>query len=34
MIGELRRVILPRLANQPASDRAQYLLSPIFFPIC
>ncbi|MEU0570987.1 helix-turn-helix domain-containing protein [Nonomuraea sp. NPDC005983] len=33
MIGELRRVILPRLANQPGQDRAQYLLSPIFFPI-
>ena len=33
MIGELRRVIFPRLANQPTPDRAQYLLSPIFFPI-
>ncbi|WP_436763173.1 helix-turn-helix domain-containing protein [Streptosporangium sp. V21-05] len=33
MIGELRRAILPRLANQPAPDRAQYLLSPILFPI-
>ncbi|MCG5220877.1 helix-turn-helix domain-containing protein [Streptosporangium sp. KLBMP 9127] len=33
MISELRRAILPQLANQPAPDRAQYLLSPIFFPI-
>ncbi|MEE6259973.1 hypothetical protein [Plantactinospora sonchi] len=33
MIGELRRVIAPRLTHQPTPDRAQYLLSPIFFPI-
>ncbi|MFF4621583.1 helix-turn-helix domain-containing protein [Nonomuraea jabiensis] len=33
MIVELRRVILPLLANQPTPDRAQYLLSPVFFPI-
>jgi DNA-binding transcriptional ArsR family regulator len=33
MIDELRRVILPRLTNQSAPDRAQYLLSPIFFPV-
>lgn len=33
MIGELRRVILPRLANQPTPDRTQHLLSPILFPI-
>ncbi|MCK2239066.1 MULTISPECIES: helix-turn-helix domain-containing protein [unclassified Crossiella] len=33
MIGELRRVLLPRLTNQPAADRAQYLLSPIMFPV-
>ncbi|MGW0807922.1 helix-turn-helix domain-containing protein [Nonomuraea sp. NPDC002799] len=33
MIGELRRVILPRLANQPSEDRARYLLSPILFPV-
>lgn len=33
MIVALRRVILPLLANQPAPDRAQYLLSPIFFPV-
>jgi DNA-binding transcriptional ArsR family regulator len=33
MISELRRVIWPLLANQPTPDRAQYLLSPLFFPI-
>ncbi|GAA4555485.1 helix-turn-helix domain-containing protein [Planotetraspora kaengkrachanensis] len=33
MIINLRRVLLPLLANQPAPDRAQYLLSPVFFPI-
>jgi DNA-binding transcriptional ArsR family regulator len=33
MIGDLQRVIVPRLANHPASDRAQYVLSPILFPI-
>ncbi|MEU7747617.1 helix-turn-helix domain-containing protein [Nonomuraea sp. NPDC049158] len=33
VIGELRRVILPLLANEPAPDRARYLLSPIFFPV-
>ncbi|MFF1613248.1 hypothetical protein ACFVYA_36245 [Amycolatopsis sp. NPDC058278] len=33
MIGELRRVLLPRLINQPTPERAQYLLSPILFPI-
>ncbi|MEW9529491.1 helix-turn-helix domain-containing protein [Microbispora sp. NPDC049125] len=33
MINDMRRAILPRLANQPAPDRAQYLLSPILFPI-
>nr|WP_232328153.1 helix-turn-helix domain-containing protein [Kibdelosporangium sp. MJ126-NF4]CTQ90737.1 hypothetical protein [Kibdelosporangium sp. MJ126-NF4] len=33
MIGELRRVLLPRLTNQPKSNRAQYLLSPILFPV-
>ncbi|GAA1281988.1 transcriptional regulator [Planotetraspora silvatica] len=33
MIGELRGAIAPRLANHPAPDRAQYLLSPILFPI-
>jgi hypothetical protein len=33
MIGELRRVLLPRLTNQPKPDRARYLLSPILFPV-
>jgi DNA-binding transcriptional ArsR family regulator len=33
MIGELRSAITPRLANHPTSDRTQYLLSPILFPI-
>ena len=33
MISELRRVLLPRLTNQPTPERAQYLLSPILFPI-
>ncbi|GAA4582737.1 helix-turn-helix domain-containing protein [Planotetraspora phitsanulokensis] len=33
MIGDLRRVLLPWLSNEPAPDRTQYLLSPIFFPI-
>ncbi|WP_377237716.1 hypothetical protein [Planobispora takensis] len=29
----VRGALLPRLANQSAPDRAQYLLSPILFPI-
>ncbi|MEV1248582.1 helix-turn-helix domain-containing protein [Nonomuraea sp. NPDC052129] len=33
MINGLRRVLLPLLANQPTPDRAQYLLSPLFFPL-
>ncbi|MGR6918680.1 helix-turn-helix domain-containing protein [[Actinomadura] parvosata] len=33
MIIAFRRVILPLLANQPAPDRTQHLLSPIFFPV-
>ncbi|GAA4023415.1 helix-turn-helix domain-containing protein [Allokutzneria multivorans] len=33
LIGDLRRVLLPRLRNQPTSERAQYLLSPIHFPV-
>ena len=33
VIVELRQVIAPRLANQPAPERVQYLLSPILFPI-
>lgn len=32
LIDDLRAVILPRLGNPPAPDRAQYLLSPILFP--
>jgi DNA-binding transcriptional ArsR family regulator len=33
LITELRRAILPCLTNQASPDRAQYLLSPILFPI-
>ena len=33
LIGELRAAIVPRLANPPAPERAQYLLSPIQFPL-
>ncbi|MEV7130163.1 helix-turn-helix domain-containing protein [Streptomyces sp. NPDC093260] len=33
LIGELRAAIAPKLANQPSPERAQYLLSPIHFPI-
>lgn len=33
LIAELRQAILPRLANEPASGRARYLLSPILFPL-
>jgi DNA-binding transcriptional ArsR family regulator len=33
MIVELRRVLLPVLANEPAPGRAQYLLSPVLFPV-
>ena len=33
LITELQRVILPRLANQPAPARTRYLLSPILFPV-
>ena len=32
LIAELRQAIVPRLANQPTPERAQYLLSPILFP--
>ncbi|MEV6871788.1 helix-turn-helix domain-containing protein [Amycolatopsis sp. NPDC051128] len=32
MIGELRKVIVARLGNEPAADRVRYLLSPIQFP--
>jgi DNA-binding transcriptional ArsR family regulator len=33
MIGALRGAIAPRLGNRPTPGRAQYLLSPILFPI-
>jgi DNA-binding transcriptional ArsR family regulator len=33
LITDLRAVIVPRLDNQQTSDRAQYLLSPILFPL-
>ncbi|MEV7817649.1 helix-turn-helix domain-containing protein [Streptomyces flaveolus] len=33
LIGELRAAIAPKLANQPSSERTQYLLSPIHFPM-
>lgn len=33
MISELRSAIAPRLANRSTPDRAQYLISPILFPI-
>ena len=33
LIVALRRVLVPRLANEPAPERAQYLVSPILFPI-
>jgi DNA-binding transcriptional ArsR family regulator len=33
LLEDLREVIVPRLLNKPAPDRAQYLLSPIFFPV-
>lgn len=33
LIGGLRAAIAPKLTNQPSPERAQYLLSPIHFPI-
>ncbi|MFC5908636.1 hypothetical protein [Streptacidiphilus monticola] len=33
LISELRAAIAPRLANSPTRQRAQYLLSPIHFPV-
>ena len=33
LIEDLRAAILPRLAHEAAPDRAQYLLSPIMFPL-
>ena len=32
MIADLRAVIAPRLAHEPAANRARYLLSPVLFP--
>ncbi|RBQ16693.1 ArsR family transcriptional regulator [Spongiactinospora rosea] len=33
MIGRLREAIAPKLANPPAPDRSQYLISPVLFPL-
>ncbi|WP_405139127.1 helix-turn-helix domain-containing protein [Nocardia sp. NBC_01388] len=33
MIDGMRAAIAPQLANTPTPDRAQYLLSPVLFPI-
>ncbi|MFI5557663.1 helix-turn-helix domain-containing protein [Amycolatopsis japonica] len=33
LIDDLRAAILPRLRNSATPDRAQYLLSPILFPV-
>ncbi len=33
LIGEMRRVIAPRLQNKPTPGRRQHLLSPILFPV-
>ncbi|MFJ5679014.1 helix-turn-helix domain-containing protein [Streptomyces sp. NPDC093097] len=33
LISEMRAAIVPKLANRPSPERAQYLLSPIHFPI-
>ncbi|MEU9093521.1 helix-turn-helix domain-containing protein [Streptomyces sp. NPDC048428] len=33
LIAELRTAIAPRLDNRPNPERAQYLLSPIHFPV-
>ncbi|MEV0644606.1 helix-turn-helix domain-containing protein [Phytomonospora sp. NPDC050363] len=33
LIVDMRRAIAPRLANEPSPERAQYLLSPVMFPI-
>ncbi|MFC9254829.1 helix-turn-helix domain-containing protein [Amycolatopsis thailandensis] len=33
LIGAMRQAIVPVLSNEPRPDRAQYLLSPIQFPI-
>ncbi len=33
LIGAMREAIVPVLSHEPRPDRAQYLLSPIHFPI-
>ncbi|MBY8857397.1 helix-turn-helix domain-containing protein [Nocardia sp. CA2R105] len=33
LILDLRRVIVPRMENEPAPGRGRYLLSPILFPV-
>jgi DNA-binding transcriptional ArsR family regulator len=33
LIGELRAVLAPRLAQERTAKRTQYLISPIFFPV-
>ncbi|WP_246281909.1 helix-turn-helix domain-containing protein [Fodinicola acaciae] len=33
LIDDLRAAIVPRLANEPTTNRRQFLLSPIFFPV-
>ncbi|MGW0903067.1 helix-turn-helix domain-containing protein [Streptomyces sp. NPDC002853] len=33
MIDGMRKAIAPHLANEPAPDRTQYLISPILFPV-
>jgi DNA-binding transcriptional ArsR family regulator len=32
MIDEMRRVIVPRMGNEPSPDRTRHLISPILFP--
>jgi hypothetical protein len=32
LITDLRKVIAPRLANEPSADRRPHLISPILFP--
>ncbi|MEY9850083.1 DNA-binding transcriptional ArsR family regulator [Streptacidiphilus sp. BW17] len=33
LIGALQQAIVPLLGNEPAPERARYLLSPILFPV-
>jgi DNA-binding transcriptional ArsR family regulator len=33
LVGEVRRAIVPRMANEPTPDRRPYLLSTILFPL-